>query len=316
MKRDNWDLKANVIPPYEESYWKGKVNGMPRGGSGQNGFVYNVKLFDKMGVPHPTNDWTSEQFLEIAKKLTVQENGKTVQWGTDWPSWDQGMLWSNGGDFSDKDYTKCTLDAPEAIEYHQWKQDLMLKLKVCPTPAESKTITGDAFATGKVAMSSTGFWGFYDYVKLPDLDFGFVATPKFKGKQVGFSSLSVQSMWKNAKNRDAAWEYMKYLTTPEVTWGEQQAGMWLSISPENSKKEEFLHPKGPPHDNSASIPGMLFPGRENWFTTLVRGTDASKIYNNEVLDAMANGKGTAADILKAVTPKLTPLVQGGATMAP
>src|SRR5215207_8361400 len=32
---------------------------------------YNKALFDAAGIPHPTNEWTMDEFLEIAKALTV-----------------------------------------------------------------------------------------------------------------------------------------------------------------------------------------------------------------------------------------------------
>jgi ABC-type glycerol-3-phosphate transport system substrate-binding protein len=31
---------------------------------------YNTRVFEEAGIPRPSNDWTWEDFLEVAKKLT------------------------------------------------------------------------------------------------------------------------------------------------------------------------------------------------------------------------------------------------------
>lgn len=35
--------------------------------------AYNKRIFDENNVPYPTNDWTEEEFIETAKKLTYGE---------------------------------------------------------------------------------------------------------------------------------------------------------------------------------------------------------------------------------------------------
>ena len=40
-----------------------------RGGPGV--WYYNKTVFDKAGVPYPTHGWTYDDFLDIAKKLTI-----------------------------------------------------------------------------------------------------------------------------------------------------------------------------------------------------------------------------------------------------
>ncbi|HEU5103197.1 MAG TPA: substrate-binding domain-containing protein, partial [Roseiflexaceae bacterium] len=62
---------------------------------------YNKKVFDDAKVPYPTNDWTWDDFVDIAKKLTKGE-GQAAQYGfftynASYPL--QGYVWSNGGDF-------------------------------------------------------------------------------------------------------------------------------------------------------------------------------------------------------------------------
>ena len=77
---------------------------------------YNKDLFDKAGVAYPTNDWTWNDMLAAAKKLTLDTNkdGKIDQWGFAvnnivWV-W-AGFVWGNGGDIlsPDRKSACCTI---------------------------------------------------------------------------------------------------------------------------------------------------------------------------------------------------------------
>ena len=53
---------------------------------------YNKAHFDELGLPYPDGSWTTEEFQEIAQKLTqVDDSGKVVRYGlageNGWTSW-------------------------------------------------------------------------------------------------------------------------------------------------------------------------------------------------------------------------------------
>ena len=60
----------------------GKQYGVPFGVD-MNFVAYNKKLFDEAGVPYPTDDWTFDEFLDRAKRLTVDadSDGRPEQYG-------------------------------------------------------------------------------------------------------------------------------------------------------------------------------------------------------------------------------------------
>src|SRR5262249_13550804 len=53
---------------------------------------YNRDLFDKAHVAYPNNNWTWQDFLTAAQKLTVHQGNDTTQWGADlgYQGWDGG----------------------------------------------------------------------------------------------------------------------------------------------------------------------------------------------------------------------------------
>lgn len=138
---------------------------------------YNRDLFDDEGIPYPPataeEAWSWDQFLEIAKQLTVDVNGNNALS----PSFDptnidrfgfQMGLWmmpivtymrSNGGDFFTEDWTGLALDTPESIEAVQMVADLMNVHNVTPklTAGGSMSI-GSGLLSRKVAMAMDGQW--------------------------------------------------------------------------------------------------------------------------------------------------------------
>src|SRR5262245_42176000 len=125
---------------------------------------FNKKLFDKAGVKYPTNDWTWDDFLEMAKALTVG-TGADKQYG--WFCYNdqyplQGFVWSNGGDYISPDGKTATgyLDSVATIEALDWYVSLQTKYNVAPTAEQGKTLGNETtmFMNGKLAMFDTGIW--------------------------------------------------------------------------------------------------------------------------------------------------------------
>ena len=56
--------------------YDGKYYGIPTSNESYN-IVYNKTAFEKLGITIPAN-WTWDEFMEIARKATHEENGKTV----------------------------------------------------------------------------------------------------------------------------------------------------------------------------------------------------------------------------------------------
>jgi len=101
IQRDKYPT-ADIFPGILKAFqWEGKQYGLPRDVSNLVVF-YNRTLLRKAGLPDPKPDWTWEDFLRYAKALTVEKDGKRVQWGVSfqtfylfWEPW----VWSAGGRF-------------------------------------------------------------------------------------------------------------------------------------------------------------------------------------------------------------------------
>lgn len=172
---------------------------------------YNKDLFDAKGVSYPEAGWTWEDAKEIAKKLTdegVDTKGLVFSGKPD-PFDFEMYLWSNGSAYADESGNLSgNLNAKETVEVFTMFQD-MLKEGIAVASEGSGTTE---MKTGKVGMYVNGSWGISS-LKDAGINYGIVELPSFEGKKgVSIVSSSGLSMSKDSKNKEAAFEFMKFWT--------------------------------------------------------------------------------------------------------
>jgi multiple sugar transport system substrate-binding protein len=167
----------------------GAIYALPKGYSPMV-MVYNKDLFDRAGLPYPTDDWTWDDFVRIAKILTrdTDGDGQIDQWGTAfdrrvflWVPW----VWSGGGDVLCPDGTKASgcLDAPASVAAIRWYTEWVTRDSIVPRVFNLRRSLGDnqrLFNSGKVALLTVGhFWipMMRPYVTDGRLRIGFVEIP-------------------------------------------------------------------------------------------------------------------------------------------
>ncbi len=131
--------------------------------------AYNKDLFDRAGLPYPGPDWTWDEFLADAKRLTrdVNGDGRVDQWGF-WldrrdflwiPS-----LWALGGDVLCPDGKRASgcLDSPNSVWAFRALVGLATRDSVTPRFFGLRRSMGDQlreFYSGHLAMMPAGhFW--------------------------------------------------------------------------------------------------------------------------------------------------------------
>ena len=189
---------------------------------------YNKTLFDAASVPYPTEDWTWEDLLATAQKLTLKDaDGKVTQWGIQLPAaWTTGFeYWvaAAGGSLISTDGKSFVgyMDSPEVARAVQFYADLYNKYQVAPQPADMNAFGGgnSEFANGKAAMMLFGRWPQSGFKTNPNISLGVVAPPKDKVRAnilfwggFGIASSSTQP--------DTAFKYLSYVS------GEPGAQVW------------------------------------------------------------------------------------------
>ncbi|WP_101809267.1 ABC transporter substrate-binding protein [Paenibacillus pasadenensis] len=183
---------------------------------------YNKKLFDEAGVAYPQAGWTWDDFYATAKQLTVKKGEKTTQWGANLPgTWLRAILpliHSYGGSVISPDGKSYDgyMNSDGTVKALELYQDMYQKDKITPSSTDSAAFQGvDLFAAGKVAMTVTGRWPVAEYEKNPELDFGVAQMPAGPAGAANTICYSGYGLYSKSANKDAAWDYLKYLTGPQ-----------------------------------------------------------------------------------------------------
>ncbi len=141
---------------------------------------YNKALFDAAGLDYPTPDWTWDDFIEMAKALTLDTNGDgTVdQWGFINNGWPPPFIfvWQAGGELISPDFTSAPIDSPEFLEGFEFYLSTAFNPELSPSrEIISEQGFGEMFKAGKIAMFMGGAAD--DLDRVPGLDVGVVRVP-------------------------------------------------------------------------------------------------------------------------------------------
>jgi multiple sugar transport system substrate-binding protein len=288
----------------------GTQYGFPMDAPSQQLF-YNVTRFEEMGVPRPSSDWEDESwnwdaFLEAATALTDKSNNR---WGfqvkTDFrASW----IWitANGGSMFNEDGTACVLNEQPAVDALQFLADLIHVHEVAP-PVDVASEMGAAtlFEAGITAMEtwwpamgrmreSIGDKFVWDVAPHPAGDAG-------KSTAGGGSGQVISAF---SQNKDAAWEFVKFMATTEAV--EKWTEIMGIVPPLQSVAESdvYLQPGQPPEHISVFTEGApyLYPDPRN-----AAFTQASQIMTTE-LDRLWIGQATAQEVTDRIVEQVNDLL--------
>jgi len=179
---------------------------------------YNKKIFDKYNVPYPTGDWTWDQFLATAQKLTIDENkdGTPDIWGVQlMANWNgtEYFTAAAGAQLISPDGKSFIgyMDSPATIKAIQFYTDLYNKYKVAPPPADFNLWAGGnpEFETGKAAMRVFGRWPQSGLLNNPNVDLGLVEVPA-GDKKADIMFWGGFGIFSGTKNAEAAWRFLKF----------------------------------------------------------------------------------------------------------
>lgn len=292
----------------------GKLYGIPRDTAPMACIYYNKKLFDEAGVPYPTDDWSWNDLLDKAKKLTkVDKDGKVIQYGFYSDMWPNFVL-SNGGKIVDdvKKPTRCLLDMPESIEGLEFMVDMTHKYKVSPTPTTFRNLglgVIQMFMMQRVAMFHSGIWETPLIRKVKDFDWDIAMYPKSsKGIRKFATGGTAYGILKSTKYPQEAWEVLKALSGDDGQIMLAESGL---AQPANRRIAEGEHwagstklPLNKKMLNEAVKYVVYDPFHSKW-------REARDLYINPEFDLVFNGLKSPRDAVNKIVPKINELFKKG-----
>src|SRR5690606_18557842 len=260
---------------------------------------YNVDLFEAEGVRRPPTTWSAQgwgmdDFVAAARALTIEGEryGGLIYLDT---GYEQTFTTNHGhasGIFSE-DGTRFTLADPLATEALQWAVDLTCRHHVQPPWSQLQQDNADSqmFAQGRLAM----LYGTFDlvpYFRDTITDFTWdVAPPPADVHQRTEASVVVFAVAKSARNKNRAWELLKFLASEEGGTIFANAGAFIPI---HNKAAELLVPD----DRSPAHLDLFVEAADHLVATnQTRNALAARQLYRPALDAAYNCERSVADVL-------------------
>ncbi|HEX6353776.1 sugar ABC transporter substrate-binding protein [Actinophytocola sp.] len=263
----------------------------------------NSSVAEKAGITSPPKTWA--ELTQAAKDMQAKggakwgiylQPGQTGAWQTVMP-----FVWQNGGDIYDGE--KFVLDSPDAVqalEYYKsfYDSGLSSRDRLREGETEPKLLSGEiaAFVSGPWnigLLDELGGEGKYELWPMPSGSGDFTSF-------IGGSNMSV---FKNSKNRDAAWKFVAYLMRPDVQvkWYQTVADLpavqeaWDN---ETLAGDQQLKVFGDQLDKAKAPPSI-----PTW-EQIAAGVDTE-------LEKIAKGTTSAADAAKAMQSQASSIGTGG-----
>ncbi|MBB5782396.1 extracellular solute-binding protein [Nonomuraea jabiensis] len=298
---------------------------------------YSKSAVAAAGVTPPADAasaWTWDQLVENAYKLTIDQNGKhpdesgfdpkqikqfgissSITYGAAW----YGFLRSNGVDFADETGKKCLLDTPEAIQVFQNLQDLVYKHRVAPGPGQLAA-TGDdvpgtniLLKTKRVAMVVDGHWSLLD-MNESKVDYGIGVLPKYQEPFTSSQVAGASAVFAGSKHEQEAVELFAFHNDPRYVdlfakglWMPQEKKYYEDQAAIDSWTKNELHP---PEFRTAVVDYARDHGVPTFGNRVKNMSTISSDVLTPALQELETGKRPAAEILKAVAPKISSMLQG------
>ena len=224
IERDRFDFDAYPEVFRTASRFRGVTYGIPVRGQAQLLF-YRRDLLVRLGLAPPR---TWEEVIAVSKVLQSRTGiaGIAMDYGKgngaqNLYTW-FNFLWGLGGDVVDATGRARFNDAA-GVEATQAYLDLLLKHKVA-NPGSVQFQEGDkvnSMGQGNSAMMCTWWWGYPVMIgangRLKPEQVGFSQVPSFeKGKRVTLGNCMPVSVSKLSRNKEAAWECLKWMANPEL----------------------------------------------------------------------------------------------------
>ena len=227
------------------------------------GFYLNLDLFKRAGIDPPSDDWTWEEFIEIARRLGEVPDATGAEFVT-WPFVVRVYLWTEGVDVIGDDFDDLRFDDPKvaaALErLRGWRHDEENTL----TSGRSRVASGSAvFQTGRIGMAGPfGRWVVPAYSTLTpspekpagDIQFEWDFRPLPRGEEQANVILTVAwAIADRCAHKPEAWELVKFLTSDENQAAQSRLGLAVPTRRAVAESDAFLDAAIAPANDQAYL---------------------------------------------------------------
>ncbi len=255
--------------------------------------VYNKDLFDRANTPYPRADWTWDDALQAALKISAL--GKDI-WGTFNPIqfWEfYKVVQQNGGGLMTPDGKELTINTPQNVASLEYMLDRMWKYHVMPTVEEQAgRPEADMFVDGKLGMWLNGVWAFTDLKDRVKFPWGIEMEPGNLTKATHFFG-NVGCISTTTKYPEETFKFLTFMATdPDVVQLRLDAQWELPTVGDPTVMQRYLADT-PPDNKEAVLNSLQYAVKP---PALLQFSELTNIVNTKIEQAR-DGQLTAKQAL-------------------
>lgn len=202
--------------------------------------IWNKDLFTKAGLDPETPPKTWDEMKSMAEQCQDPANGvvgfeyytQPVGEGITWQF--QVWLWAAGGEFLNADNSAAAFNTPAGLKALSYVSDMLQGNGSTPGP-------WGLFGEQKACMQLDGSW-LFGYRKDAPFQWGIAQVPAPQG---GTTASNVGGehilMFNDSPNKAQAWEFISYLTSPEVQMQWDQETGFLPVRKSVAENATYLN---------------------------------------------------------------------------
>lgn len=218
--------------------YNGKIYAIPRDISTLIIF-YNKDIFDKYGVKYPQNNWTYEEFLTTAQKLTHLPEVFGVSFDEE-PLFYMPYLMS----FGEKGIPN--VESPKTQIGLKKYAELRNKYHVAPLKTEAASASmAQLFLQSRLAMHVSGRWLVPKYRQDADFHWDIVSFPAGSSGSITPLDASGWAITKSSRHKKEAAKLIKYLSSKQSIERLTQSGLIVPARIDVANSKVFLDNKLP-----------------------------------------------------------------------
>jgi multiple sugar transport system substrate-binding protein len=270
---------------------------------------YNRDLFKQAKVPEPEPDWTWDDMVQKAIRLTrdtngdgdIDQHGLGVQ-----PSIIRiaPFVWSNGGEVVDDEEapTRLALDSAEATEAMQKFFDLRREHLVIPSEQEVEAEDDETrFQNGREAMVLSSRRATPTFRTITGFDWDVASLPEH-AEQAGILHSDAYCMTKASGDKDAAWAFMEFALGPEGQRITARSGRTVPSLEAVAQSNDFLDPSLKPARSEVFLDGIPAIRRVPTISTWPEIEDAAEGILEQGLYRGVPADQVAKQLIERTTP--------------
>ncbi|MBD0384409.1 extracellular solute-binding protein [Paenibacillus sedimenti] len=177
--------------------------------------LYNKRMFDAAGIPYPTEDWTWDDMMAIASKLTLRNpSGVATQFGfgtgPDIENYEPFIM-RNGGSYltPDGSTARGSIDSEASVEAFRKIIEMYREHKVTRKPGEPSE-AGELHQGFALVFGFTWFAGGLERAGIGE-QYGVVGLPHMPGGvEANMIYMGASGVTTKSKHPEIAWAFLKH----------------------------------------------------------------------------------------------------------